>query len=141
MYVSPIKSQRPSSRSPSQANGFTSDKRESEGRQLKKSVREMPQVMATTGEHVMYSNTIFAGSLVQTILGANPNRRFLLIQNVGAQTVFFGFGSTPNVNGDNAIEIPSGFQISFENGIVPNNEIQAVCQNSTKLAILEGSLK
>lgn len=135
MKKSLIESQHPSGRAPSISRGFAS------GRALNTDQKTIRQIVVNiTPELNMYTSTQFVSSQAQPIFGANKNRRYLLIQNVGAVTVYLGFGSTPNTNGDNGIELPSGFQISFESGFVPNNECTAIAPAQSKITVLEGVL-
>lgn len=136
MKISPIESQNRISESPIGARGFTTG----HAKNTDKRTNAKKVIVNLTPEINMYTSTQFIGATVQSIFGANKNRRYLLIQNVGAVTVFLGFGSTPDVAGNNSIELPSGFQISFENGYVPNNECKAICASQSKISILEGQL-
>lgn len=90
------------------------------------------------GPHRFISQTRDTNSIPRSIIGSSLKRKYLLIQNVGVVTVYLGFGVTPTVNGDNAIELPAGVAISFENGICPNTEIEAISSTGSTLAILEG---
>jgi len=72
------------------------------------------------------------------ITAASKTRRYLLIQNTGAVTVWLGFGVAASTSGQNSIKLPAGSQVDFSNGIAPNGDINAVCSSSCSLSILEG---
>lgn len=97
-------------------------------------------VITKNFKHRFVSATRNVTNSVQTILGHSNSRRYLLIQNIGAATAFLGFGTVPSTDGNNAVELPAGSSISFENGICPNNDVLAICITSTKLSILEASI-
>jgi hypothetical protein len=88
----------------------------------------------------MSTTTFIANGIPKQILGANPNRNYLLIQNNGLNTIFIGFGDTPNLNGFNALQIPGGDNagISFESGVVPNNNVLIVATSETLVTVIEG---
>lgn len=90
-----------------------------------------------TRQSVMYSYSIFADVVPQKLIGSNQGRVYLAIQNLGPNTLYCGFGNTPNVNGNNSLVIPAGFGFTFEDGICPNNEVICVsvgCQ----VTVIEG---
>lgn len=97
-----------------------------------------PIVVTRNPTHDFYSSTVQVSTVPQPVVGPNRNRRYLLIQNVGTSTVFLGFGVTPSVTGNGAVQLPPNSAISMENGICPNNEITAVSSTAGTLAILEG---
>lgn len=69
----------------------------------------------------------------QKVVGNSTNRRYLMIQNKGANTVLLGFSSRSH-----HLELPSGGVISFETGIIPSTEIYAYSLGGSTLAIVEG---
>lgn len=103
----------------------------------KKPISRSPTLIRNPN-HKFYSSTKTVQSIASTISGANESRRYLLLQNVGTVTAYFGFGVTPKLDGTDAIEIPPGFGIEFD-GIVPNNAIEAISTGQTIIAIIEGS--
>jgi hypothetical protein len=86
------------------------------------------------------SSRLFTSPSVISALGANAKRRYLMLQNTGGITIYLGFGANPTLTGDQAIELPAGIAITFENEAVPNNDIFAVSSAQSSLAILEGSI-
>lgn len=76
---------------------------------------------------------ITAGDTVK-IIGVNTRRRSITIQNKGPGSLYLGFGTTTS-----DIEIPPNSALSFENGIVPNNEIFGTSQTGTSIALIEGT--
>lgn len=86
--------------------------------------------------HTFYNTSLPVTAVSQTILSFNPTRRYLLIQNVGINDLVLGF-NIPATLAD-GVQLPSGFQIVWENGIVPNNAIQAFSSTGTTVVILEG---
>lgn len=91
-------------------------------------------------QHRFNSRTVSINTVVQQIAGANELRRFLAFQNNGAATVFLAFGIPANVTGENSFVLPVNGYLSFEYGIVPNNEIYAVSTVSVNVTVIEGSI-
>jgi hypothetical protein len=87
---------------------------------------------------IMSSQSFWAGPVVQRMLGANPFRKYLAIQNIGVGSVFIGFGVIPDLSGNNAFVIPPNNGFTFEDGIVPNNDIFVVSAVSVQLTLVEG---
>lgn len=80
------------------------------------------------------SSTVeIAATSQQKIVGNSSKRRYLMIQNKGANTVEMGFSSKGK-----DIEIPSGGVLSFETGIVTSTEVYGYSLNGTTLAVIEG---
>ena len=94
-------------------------------------------VVADTFQHEFTTNTFLVGPQVVSLAGANKNRRYLLIQNTGGFDIYVDFGGTP-VYAQRGILLPAGTNIVFENGIVPNNEVRAVCTPTTTVVVCEG---
>ncbi|PCI44001.1 MAG: hypothetical protein COB41_05550 [Proteobacteria bacterium] len=90
------------------------------------------------GYHKFTSSTADISTVASSVVGASKARNYLLIQNIGTETIFLGFNVTPKINGENSIELPAGFQISFENGIVPNTAINALSVVGSRISVLEG---
>ena len=91
-------------------------------------------------QHRFNSRTIIIDAQSIAVIGYNELRRFLSFQNNGASDVFLAFGVPANVSGNDSFVLPSGGYLSFEFGIVPNNEIWAVSTISTTITIIEGSI-
>ena len=91
-------------------------------------------------QHHFNSRTVIVNTDVQVISGSNELRRFLSFQNNGALTVFLGFGIPPSVTGDNAFSLPANGYLSFEFGIVPNNEIYCLSTGVTNITVIEGMI-
>ena len=96
-------------------------------------------VVSDTYQHHFSTNTITVGQKVVSIAAANKKRRYLLIQNTGLNGVYISFGDSPVFN-KRGIFLAAGNVLEFANGVVPNNEIQAVCTPTTKLVICEGNV-
>lgn len=78
------------------------------------------------------------GTTSKTLLTANEDRRYLLIQNKGNNTAQISFGTAALSGGVNSIDLPANTSISFENGICPNNDVFAICLPKTIVAVIEG---
>ena len=88
--------------------------------------------------HNFASSTRQTSQISQAIAGANERRRFIAFQNNGTATVFLAFGTQPNLNGANSFQLPPNGYLSFEYGICPNNEINAVSATPSTITIIEG---
>ncbi len=86
--------------------------------------------------HKFNSGAIRVSAVSQVALSDNPQRRFLLIQNVGINICYLGFGVPASAS--TGVELNAGFYQSFEEGICPNNGINAVSPIGTTLIIIEG---
>jgi hypothetical protein len=84
------------------------------------------------------SSSFSSNSQAKVLIGSNPRRNYLLIQNNGAVTVYIGFGVTAALNGSNSIVLPAGTNIAFDI-IVPNNDITAVSAVECLISVIEGS--
>lgn len=87
--------------------------------------------------HKFNSGGIRVSATSNLILSDNPNRRYLLIQNVGINVCFLGYGVSATVA--TGIELNPGFEQEFDAGICPNNSINAISPIGTTLIILEGT--
>jgi hypothetical protein len=85
------------------------------------------------------SSSFTSDSNPRVLIGANPRRNYLLIQNNGTVTIFVGFGVMPTLNGSNALQLPPNTGISFENGIAPNNDVAVVSSTECLITVIEGS--
>ncbi len=132
-----IGSQHRATKQPSIATGHTFGKNENIDR-AKVSIKKIINIPPALN---MYTSTQYTTVRANQIFGANEHRRYLLVQNIGTTTIFIGFGSTPSIIGDNAIELNAGFEISFDAGFCPTNEASAISATQGKLTILEGVLK
>lgn len=100
--------------------------------------KPVPPVKTVPKQYDFYSSTVPVNNIATTLIGPNPNRQYLMIQNKGAVTAILGFGTLANLSGISGVELPPGAVYTFENGINPNNGISAVCATSTTLAVVEG---
>lgn len=91
-------------------------------------------------QYRMKSSTVFVGTTVLTILAASESRRYLLLQNQSPVDILIGFGTTPSLTQGIGVLLLAGTQLSFENKVVPNNDIEAVSPAQSRLAIIEGSI-
>jgi hypothetical protein len=114
---------------PSQARGFTFG-----GTGAPPKTKSIAPVALTK----MSTASFISSAIPQQILAANKLRNYLLIQNNGLNTLFVGFGTTPNLNGFNALQLPANTGISFETGICPNNEVTVVSTSETLVTVIEG---
>ena len=78
------------------------------------------------------------GTKSETLLTANEDRRYLLIQNKGTGTAQISFGAAALDGGVNSIDLAPNTSISFENGICPNNDVFAICLPTTIVTVIEG---
>lgn len=84
------------------------------------------------------SSTVIANTTARVLIGANPRRNYLLIQNNGTVTIFVGFGSLPSLQGNNALVLPPNTGITFETGIVPNNDVSVIASTECRVTVVEG---
>lgn len=87
---------------------------------------------------LMRSSNVVVGPEVLMVSAASIARNYLLLQNNGGVDIFVAFGSTPNLDGGNSIVLAAGTALDFSNGIVPNNDVYAICNGIAALSILEG---
>ncbi len=121
---------------PSSSNGFTrayvpTSRGGGQGR-VARPVADIPNARFNT-------STFYASSIVQNIAGENTSRNYLGIINQGTVDVFVSFGSTASLTGQNSLCIPPNMGITFESGVVPNNNVSAVASTSCQVCIIEGS--
>lgn len=102
---------------------------------------DQPARVTDFRQHRFNSRTVLVNTVVQTIVGANELRRFLSFQNNGAADVFLGFGIPSSVTGENSFILAAGGYLSFEFGIVPNNEIWCVGTIDTRITVIEGGIE
>lgn len=92
-------------------------------------------------ESFRFSSSTFTSQVTaQLMLGANIRRKYLLIQNNSINTIYIGFGTKPNNNGVNALVLPPNAGISFENKVVPNNDVFVISPLPSQITIVEGSI-
>jgi hypothetical protein len=71
-----------------------------------------------------------------TVLANNPERRFLLLQNVGSVDVYFRFGETATADTDSFILKADGFGILFQDQVVEGQYISAITASSTSKVLV-----
>lgn len=91
-------------------------------RRYEQQPNKMVGVVADSFQHEFTLNMITVTQKSISIAAADKKRRYLLIQNVGTQDVYIGFGGTPIYN-DRGILLLAGTSLEFTNA-VPNNEIK-----------------
>lgn len=104
-----------------------------EARAQKPTVINTPKMIDTL-QHSIVSSSVLTGPISSEIVAANPNRRLLIIQNIGTVLIFLGYGTDAGVKGQ---RLPPGTERSFEY-IVGNNEISAMSLTPGELSITEG---
>lgn len=114
---------------PSRSLGFTSG---GTGALPKHSVAP---IAATT----MRSFRVFTALDSKPVVSASGNRGYLFLQNTGTVDIFLGFGCMPSTNGDGAVILAVGTSMSWDSGVVPNNEINAVSVGQGSISIIDGS--
>lgn len=82
-------------------------------------------------------------SVVSTInpsvlAGQNAQRVYMAFMNLGAVDAYISFGSVANLNGTNSFKLPPNTGITFENGIVPNNDVTVVSSVGCLISVAEG---
>lgn len=87
----------------------------------------------------MQTFSIVTSTVPAPFLAENNSRNYLLIQNNGGSTVYISFGGTPSVTGAGSIVLSPGSNISFDNGIVPNNNAMIISSGSNLVSVIEGS--
>lgn len=118
---------------PSQSKGFSV----SSG--PRSSVRTNQQVFDM--ESFKFSSSTFTSdNSARLMLGANTRRKYLLIQNTSVNNIYIGFGTLPNLNGINALILPPNSGITFENKIVPNNDVYVVSALQSSVTVVEGTV-
>jgi hypothetical protein len=73
-----------------------------------------------------------------TILGANPSRKYLLVQNVDASaTAYISFVGAPSVN---SLQIPPRSSLVFEGTFIPTNVVMGGSSNAagSSIIVVEG---
>jgi hypothetical protein len=85
------------------------------------------------------SSSFTSDANARVLIGSNPRRNYLLIQNNGTVDIFVGFGVMPTLNASNALILPPNAGISFENGIAPNNDVAVVSSTECLITVIEGS--
>jgi len=132
--VSPIESQRSSNKKPTFTQAFAQSK------PINSVMRALAQSLNLSMAPPLnfYSSTINLSTTASVVLGKNEGRRYVMLQNIGTTTIFLGFGVQPNVSGNSSIEIPSGFQYSFEAGYCPSNEVYAITGSTGRVTVVEG---
>lgn len=113
---------------PSQSSGFSG------GTGARPKLKPIAPIASTR----MSTFSFTANATAKLMLAANNKRSYLLIQNNGANTIFVGFGTTPNLNGTGAVQFPVATGITFESGVIPNNEIYVVASSDTLVTVVEG---
>ena len=101
---------------------------------------DQPSIVTAFRQHLFLSRTVIVGTEPIAIIGSNELRRFISFQNNGGALVFLGFGIPVDITGMNAFELDINGYLSFEFGIVPNNEIWAVSTVDVTVSIIEGSI-
>ena len=99
---------------------------------------QVKSVVADTYQHEFSVNMYSINNQSRVIAAANKKRRYMLIQNVGANDCWISFGSVA-VNGARGILLVAGSSLEFNNA-VPNNEVQAVCLPTTRLSVCEANV-
>lgn len=90
--------------------------------------------------YIFTSTTKLVDSVTLLNVVANSTKRvFLAINNNSANTVFLSFGVITDTTGVNAIKLLGNSSISFDSGIVPQNDINAIAAGAqVNLTVLEG---
>ena len=102
-----------------------------------KVISKAPITVVTNPNHTFSSGADHVNAVSNTVVSASPTRRYLLIQNVGLNVCHLGFNTIADAI--RGIELNPGFEMKFEDGIVPNNAIDAISAVGTRLIILEGT--
>lgn len=100
----------------------------------------VPAQVTDFRQHRFNSRTTIVDTTQQVIVGMNELRRFISFQNNTGVVVFLAFGIPANLSGENSFRLAANGYLSFEFGIVPNNEIWAVSGASGQITIIEGSI-
>jgi hypothetical protein len=87
----------------------------------------------------MTSSSLTSNSVARVLIGANPRRNYLLIQNNGTVPIYVGFGTTPNINGNSSLILAPNTGITFDAGIAPNNDVSIVSSADCLVCVIEGS--
>lgn len=120
----------PINRNPSSAKGFTSE--------LEFQPRKKEAARVVHKRSNFYSSVFTVSTTAQIILGHNPNRSYLALQNRSLSDIYLSFGTPATIG--NSILFPAGAVWTFENGIVPDNSVYALTAAASALmAINEGT--
>lgn len=84
------------------------------------------------------TSTFFASTVAQNICGENNYRTYLAIVNQGTVDAYVSFGTQANITGQNSLRIPPNMGITFESGVIPNNNVSAIASTSCQLCVIEG---
>lgn len=92
---------------------------------------------SVTSTRATYTSTAVNTSAT-TVLPVRGNRKFLLIQNVGAEDVYVRFGETATADEDSFLFLSGGVGILMQDVIVESNYVSAITASGTsKLKIGE----
>lgn len=116
---------------PSSHNGFSRPNRIEDRAGFKNDPRESANRFT--------SSSFTSDANARVLIGSNPRRNYLLIQNNGTVDIFVGFGTVPTLSGNNAVILPPNAGITFENGIAPNNDVSVVSLTECAVTIVEGT--
>lgn len=75
----------------------------------------------------------FSGSSTgasQKVLDENPNRRYLVVQNISDTTMWLNFGATATAN--DSVQLLPGGSITFNGSWVPGDEVHLLCSTAGK---------
>lgn len=73
----------------------------------------------------------------QILVGGSALRKYLAIQNNGTVPIYLGFGTPPDLNGINSFVIPPNAGITFENKVVPANDVYVISSVSALVCVLD----
>lgn len=80
---------------------------------------------------VDHSGTITNGGAAQTVMGANSNRRYLLLENVSTADLWFNFTTTA-VLGQPSLKLPSGASFVMEDSPISTEAISIIGATTTQ---------
>jgi len=99
------------------------------------------QAIDKSVSYTFKSYSVNSQSNAQVLVGGSPLRKYLAIQNNGTVNVYLGFGTPPNLDGVNSIVLPPNTGITFENKVVPSNDIYVISSVSALVCVLDSFIQ
>lgn len=85
-----------------------------------------------------FTSTFFVGTAAQKMLGFNPKRRYLALQNNGAVDIWVHFGGDASING--SMKLPVNGVWTFDGGYAAINDVSVIASAGCLLSVTEGTL-
>lgn len=109
--------------------------------QKQQEIKEAIETLSTSG--VLISNNAFNSSVLvgdtsTPVIGANPNRKFLILVNDSDESIYVSLGS-PAVMNEGILVGSFGGALNIDASMLYRGEVTAICESGNKrLTICEG---